>query len=758
MGAARTAARWSPEREKHGEHMAGSSTLRVEGDVAGQIVVGDHNVVINAQQGSSVALRSDGPPAVRRRDRPAGRALPRRPAALLGREGELATVDEWLGAGHLVQVYGPPGIGKSALLRHYAAEQTARERDLVYLPAAGLPVEDVVQELFHACFETEDYKPEPARMRRLMGTVQALLVVDDFAGTPQDLAALADAAPGCDLLVAGVDRCPSEEARTLRLGGLPEAAALDLLARELRRTPEGEERATVRELTGAVRGHPLTLVQAAAAVRAGESAGEGVETAGDGAGMSLWAPDEAARAVGLAEGLDDIAVRLLRVLSALAPLPVSSRLLDALSGGPSPTSTVDAPASTTPALQTLENLHLVERDGPAWRGRGELAALVARRTGRAPDPGEFAAAVTRWLGASATRQQAAAEAPVIRRVLTDAARRQDHTAVRDLARAAAPVLARSLRWGSWRLVLEHGGAAAVALGSAADHAYFTHEEEVRRKALGLAALVAGVAVGGGAGAGAAALHNSLGAGGKGTVTAGKSGLSALATNPAVIGAAVAALIGGGVFVSMADADDGHAAVAGPSAPAASVYSAYSPPPRPHPSYPLPSGPRPSVSSPTASDPASVPRPATPDGSGQCVRFEMPAPTFGEVRAHERETHEVVFDAWLPCDDENTLAVSDKTNWEVRRTACPPPAGSRECRFTVTFKPGAPGTYHARVTIRDDWGQDDLYMEVTGVGVAAAPSSPVGPSAPPSETDVPVSPPPSETTPGPGPTEPTPSTT
>ncbi|MFI1539291.1 ATP-binding protein [Streptomyces anandii] len=723
--------------------MATSSVVRVEGDVGGQIIVGDHNVVISAQYGSTAVLRPEGPPPVRRRERPAGRTLRRRPVTLFGREGELATVDQWLGDGHVVQVYGPPGIGKSSLLRRYAAGQSALDRDIVFLPAAGLPVEDVIQELFHACFDTEGYKPEHSRVRRLMGAVQALLVVDDFEGSPKDLAALADAAPGCDLLVAAVDRCVSDEVRTLRLGGLSEDAALDLVARELGRTPEGAERDAVRDLVGTVDGHPLTLVQMSAAVRAAEVSGEehadGAFTAG-----------ETALAVGVAGRLDDVAVRLLRVLSAVSPLPVSSGLLYALAGDV-------GPSAGACAAEVLEQSHLIEQEGSGYHCLCDLASRVVRHTGRVPEAGELAAGLTDWLRTGTTRQEAAAEAAVIGRVLADAARRGDHAAVRDLARAAAPVLARSLHWGSWRSVLEHGRAAAAALGCAADEAYFAHEEEVRRKALGLAAAVVVTAAGGGVGAGAAAVHNALAAGGKSTTATGKAGLGALASKPAVIATAVAALISAGVFVALADTGGGQPAADPPPAPAVSVYGPHSPPVQPRTSPPWPSAPEPSVPSPSVSPPTPVPRLSLPGNSGGCVPAPMPAPDFGRSRTHERTTRQVDFDAWLPCDDEKSLDVTDKQNWAVALTACPPPQGSRLCRFAVTFQPSSPGTHHATVTIHDDWGHDDLSMEVTGVAVDAAPSTPVSPSVPLEPSD-PVSPTQSTRTPRPGPSEPLPSTT
>ncbi|MEU6389073.1 hypothetical protein [Streptomyces sp. NPDC046939] len=725
--------------------MAATSVVRVEGDVGGQIIVGDHNVVISAEHGSCAALRSEGPPPVRRRERPVGRALPRSPAPLFGRESELATVHEWLGEGYVTQVYGAPGIGKSALLRRYAADQAALGRDLVLLPAAGLAVEDVVQDLFHACFENEDYKPEPARMRRLMGTVQALLVVDDFAGSPEDLAALADAAPGCDLLVAGAERCVSDEVRALGLGGLPRTAALNLATRELRRRPRGTEAEAIGALADAVAGHPLTLVQRSAAVRAAEAAGEDLAE-------GAFAADESALAVGVAGRLDEVGVRLLRVLSAVSPLPVSSGLLHVLAGA------ADEPAGAQ-AAEALQRLGLVEQDGSGYRGRGEFAAAVARRTGRTWEAGELAGPLTTWLRGGATRQQAAFDAALIGRVLADAARRDDHAGVRDLARAAAPLLARSLRWGTWRTVLEQGRAAAAALGSPADETYFAHEEEVRKKSLGLVAAAAAVAVGGGVGVGAAAVHATLTAGGKGTAVTGKAGFGALASKPAVIAPAVAALVSGAVFVALADTGNDQP-TAGPPAPVASVPSAHPTTPLPpHPASSVPVTPHPSLSSPSGSPPTSVvARMPLPDGSEGCVPAPINAPDFGRTKPHKPVTRPVDFDAWLPCDDEKSLAVNDKANWRVALTACPPPPGSRLCRFTVTFIPKLPGTYHATVTIHDDWGHDDLRMQVTGVAVTApshTPTTPPTPKPPPSEPasptqstptapSVPPEPPPSPT--------------
>ncbi|MEU7060247.1 hypothetical protein [Streptomyces sp. NPDC046197] len=698
--------------------MTGIGAVHVHGAVDGQVVVGERNVVINAQQGSSVSYRAEGPPPIRRRSHPVGRALPRRSAELLGRESELTTIGGWLAEGHPVYVAGAPGVGKSALLRRYAADQTAQGRDLVYLPAAGLPVEDLVQELFHTCFEAEDYKPEPARMRRLMGTVHALLVIDDFEGSAEELATLIDAAPGCDVLLATVERVSSGDGRELRLEGLPESAALALLARELGRTPQGEEEDAARRLIATVDGHPLALVQAAAAMRRAAQSGSTSE-----AGFTV---DETAVAVGTAGRLSEGAARLLRLLCAIEPVPASARLLGVLSGGES---------VSTSHTSELEELRLIEGYRAGYRCCGRFATLVAEQTGTVPDPAQFAVALVRWLRTSASRQDATAEAPVILRVLEAAALRDDHAAVRDLARAVAPALARSLHWGAWGRVVERGKSAAEALGAASDLAYFSREAEVRKRALGLAG---GLLVGGGAGAGAAAAHSAWQGGvGKGATVASRTGLKAMVSGPVALGTGAAVVVAGVVFVSLAGGKHQHPVAAPTPVPTVSGAPLISPTSSEQPSWTPSESVSASVSASVSDTPVvTIPRGAPPSGSGTCVPVTVAGPAFDPVPAPGRETEPFDFDAWLPCDDAKSLAVDDPVNWKVEPTSCPPPQESRHCRLAVTFQPRKPGDYHAKITWHDIWGQDDVTIEVSAVattesgGPSDVPSSsvPTSPSA------------------------------
>ncbi|WAZ21388.1 hypothetical protein STRCI_002555 [Streptomyces cinnabarinus] len=685
----------------------------MSGGIAGQMVVGDQNVVVHAEHGSTVTLRTEGPPSVRRRSRPTGRAVPTRGLALFGRGDQLAELEGWLAEGHPVQIYGPPGCGKSALLRHLAAERGAAHREVVLLSAAGVPVEDLVEDLFHACYDAEDYKPDPARRRRLMGSVQALLLVDDFEGSADDLADLLDAAPGCDVVVTSAARCAEAEGRTLRLDGLPEEAALALIAQKLDRSLRDDEREAAERYIEAVQGNPLALVQAATAVRA---AGRRHGTA-DASGFVV---DEQAIATGVADRLSDEAAELLHILNAFAPLPVPGPLLSVLAGD------VDRAA----ALGELKSLQLITSEGNGFRPYGRLTALVVAQTGPARDAGQFAQALAAWVGTKSTGKDVAAATAVIRRALTAAARTRKHTAVRDLARAAAPGLARSLRWGAWREVLELGRAAARELGAAEDEAYFAHEEDVRRKVLKLST---GLAISSAAGAGGA-LGHALSA-------PAKSGVSAVAGNPAVIGTAIAAVVAGGIFTALAVTGGEEAPVQSNAAPVSTESgirasdSASDTPgsltpgathtipsdPSSKPSLTASSMPPTSLTPTTGFPPPSISESETTKGPEDCLPTSaVPVSDgdaqFGPVNAGGGEESVSFQFKWLDCDDENSFSVADPDVWEVERTSCPPTAPNTMCVFSVTFRPAAPGDYQAQVTVLDDWGRPTVELPVTGTAV------------------------------------------
>ncbi|WP_306332163.1 hypothetical protein [Streptomyces sp. KL109B] len=758
--------------------MGEAGRVDVRGEVNGQVVVGRNNVVINAERGAYVAYRPEGPPELRLRVRPypGGSVLRGQGEVLLGRDGELAAIGRWLEAGRRVQVFGPPGIGKSALLRRCAAEQLALGRPVLHLHAAGKAMEDLFQEILQSCYELSDgrpcegYKPEPATLRQLLGSLRVLLVVDDLQVSPDDLGALFEATPGCGLLMSAVDRVERPEARPLRLDGLDEQAAWRLLARELGHYPSGPTAAAARHLLTTVRGHPLTILQAAAAFNAARRRGEDAIGGSGAAPGPAWRPeffpvDDAALAVGTAARLSERAIALLRPLCALAPLPASPNLLYAL-----------GVRQDAAALAELTGLRLVEVDGDRIGSCGRFAALVAQQAGALPGAAQLAPALTHWLRTRATRGEARAEAAVIRRVLGNLAMVEDHRGVRDLARAAAPLLALSLHWGVWGQVLRYGRAAAQFLGAAADETYFAHEVHVRVVALTTAG--SGLA-GGGGGVGYAAAHAGGGHGGPGVpdpgqggaaVPSGQSGVGGpmgnaaepahprwgphrprhsvrhlVASHPVAVGAG-GVLAAAGMAFGAANLTGGGAqpVVAGTSSLTSSLTESAATSPNGPPTAPSSTDrTSPATTAPTAPTGPRATNPAP--GSDPCPPVALATRDFGTVQVGETKTETVHFTSWLKCDNEQALKSDDPADWKTALASCPPPAGSHDCVFTVTFAPKKTGAFKALVTMPDDEGHQDVSMRVTGTG-GALPTTPTAPTTPPSPTG------PTEPT-GPSPTTP-----
>jgi len=449
-----------------------SPEVRVGRDVLGQLVVGSYNVVVNAAEGSSVTIRAAGPPPAQRRGRV--RSPPLRPGPEpLGRDRELAQLTRWLDGGVPVQVCGDRGIGKTTVLRHVVSRRT-RTTDVLYLSAAGLAIDDLLQDVFEASYESEGYKPEFGQLRRLMTPVQALLVLDDFEASADGLRVLLDVLPACDLLFARTDRCLWAEGETLPLAGLPLEASIALLGKLLGRPLRQDELPDAIRLWQRTAGRPLSIIQSAAAFNVTQPgsplAGEFRELTG--AGLAL----------AVAVQLSAAAKETLRVLGAVEGVPVPVQLLPLLTGQ----------TDTSTALTELTDAGLIESSAGAVRLTEPFASHMAEVYTRPLSAATLTPALDAW-AAAATPREVADAAPVVTSALDGAVREGNHAAACRLARTAAPRLALSLHWSAWSRVLALGRQAAEG-NAPADEAYFDHEQRVLLRCLGLAAAT-GAAVG-----------------------------------------------------------------------------------------------------------------------------------------------------------------------------------------------------------------------------------------------------------------------
>ncbi|PJN26178.1 hypothetical protein [Kitasatospora sp. CB02891] len=435
--------------------------LDIDGDALGPVVVGDHNLVVDAQHGSTVTLLVAGhhPEPVRREQ---VAMLPRRQQDPIGRAAELADLERAIRAGGLVQLFGPSGTGTSMLLRHVAHRPAAAAGTdgRVYLNAADREIGDLAQEIFEACYDAVGYAPSEPELKRLMAEVRVTVYLDNADLTRHQARALADLAPGATFVLAS--HRPSlleENAALVELAGLDRAAGLELLTRALRRPLAPDELAGATALWQAAQGRPLHLLQAAVLARFRSTADGGLPRAGE---VSELIPL-------LLDGLDAPSTEVLRLLATLDGAELAPDRIGAIADLP------DAAA----VCERLAEVGLLRAEQHGYRCPPDAVAAALGRT--APFPFErICERLTDWVTRRDTAPAEVAEhSRALERavVLAEAAGRPELAV--HLARAASPAMARALRPGAWGRLLGRGWNAAERSGDRPAQTFFIHEEGIR---------------------------------------------------------------------------------------------------------------------------------------------------------------------------------------------------------------------------------------------------------------------------------------
>ncbi|MFD8591082.1 ATP-binding protein [Streptomyces sp. NPDC059637] len=431
----------------------------IDGNVSGPVVAGNHNVVIDAQHGSTVTLLAPQErPRPVRRDRVA--LLPRRRPEPVGRDADLAALEEAVRAGGPVQLWGPPGVGKSTLLRYAARCLKPGPDGALFLNAAHREAGDLAQEIFEACYEAPGYAPTGPELRRLMAGVRVTVYLDDADLPSEQLNLLADAAPDATFVFAGRERTLLGEGTPLELQGLRREAGLELLARELGRPlPEGE-RAAAGELCMLSLGRPLLLLRAAGLAR--------LDTPD---AVRLPRPAQVKGLLPLLlDRLDAAATSALHLLATLGDAELAPAHIGALCR-------VADPAALCGDLAGLGLALATER---GYRCAPDAVPEVRRRNPRAFPADRLCDHFAGWAALPSTTPAQVADHG---RALELAAELAEHQGRPDLAvrvaRAVSPALAHSLRFGVWGRLLDQGQDAARRAGDSTAEAYFTHEKAVR---------------------------------------------------------------------------------------------------------------------------------------------------------------------------------------------------------------------------------------------------------------------------------------
>lgn len=471
-------------------------TLKVDGGVIGsQVAVGTKVIQIRADGLSTILFVDSTEAPVTRRTLSA--VIPaRRNLVALGRERELVRLADAVARREIVQVYGESGSGKTTLLLHAAgrgtlgADTVPRCEGAVLLSARGLPMEELLQEIFLATYEAERMRlPAQGERRRLLAALRILLVVDDLECSEQELNEVIDSLPHSTLVLACSRLTLAGRGCTVGLNGLPLASAQTLFRDALDRELTPEEAAQAKRVWQETGGLPSRLGLIAAFLQ--EAAEHGIPPeVPPAAGLGLLIPK-------LLKWLSDEAVELLRALLSAGSAQWGEDLAACLR------------PDGAQSIHALVRSRLLVRDGSRLRSADGVAEALD-----APDRNMVAAtaeSVAAWLRA-ATPADVAAETEAVIALTASAIEARLHREAVRLARAAAPRLMLGLRWRAWGRVLELGLESARASKSRKDEAYFTHESAVHAYCVGdfvKAAALLSAAVGLGV-RGAEALQEALG--------------------------------------------------------------------------------------------------------------------------------------------------------------------------------------------------------------------------------------------------------
>ncbi|HEX6383289.1 MAG TPA: ATP-binding protein, partial [Anaerolineae bacterium] len=432
--------------------------LYIGGNVSGQVAVGNNNIQIGRVEGGVVYVARPGETATpRARPTPVWQQ-PRRFRGFLDRRQEASTAATVLQSNLPVEFYGQSGIGKTALLRHLAYHLPVdRFSDgVVYVRVQGKTLDDILQNLFDAFYESEiPLKATMTQLRHALGDKKALILLDDVAVTRDDLEALLDVAPNCAFLLATEDRRLYGDGRAVALKGLPSEEALALLERELGRPLSEAERSGAQGLAAQLEGHPLQILRMASLVRDGElslTQLDGYRLAGAG--------QVTAQRV---EALPERERRVVLGLAAVGGLPVSELHVAALAGLP----------DASVALQALAERGLVQIQDQQVSLPGDVAAALQQEADLAVHRTWALATFTQL--AETQAEALAADSSAIQHLLTWAVESGRWSDALRLVRAVEGAVALDGQWGAWKQLLQSGLRAAQATGNRSAQAWAWHQ-------------------------------------------------------------------------------------------------------------------------------------------------------------------------------------------------------------------------------------------------------------------------------------------
>jgi hypothetical protein len=427
----------------------------------GQVAVGGRVFQIDAAQGSYVVINAESDVEVVRREPPVLRPPPAFPG-LVARAAELRRIRTALDSGLSVEVHGPGGIGKTALLRAASNNPVGDSTpDGVVAIPARLGTSDTLSYVFDCCYVgSRRVVPRREELTTALRDLRLLVVLDDTSLTRDDISALREALPSSLLLLAGIEQRVFDRVEGVALGGLSVGEGVELIESALGRELSPRERDVGLRVSEVLHGSPLELVRFASLVRAD-----------DGDLVSV------ARGFGVDAQPQDLLVAVRRSVSVEEESVLAALAAFDAPVGAGPVAVFSAQAEAGALLLGLARRGLVKGDDlQGWRARDRTAAPPEDRH-------RAATALATWVRHRSVPEEVAGEIPAIASALHQAHQDLRWDDAVSLAIAAERPLALAGRWSAWKGTLESGLTAAGTVGDEANARFFAHQLAVMEDAL-----------------------------------------------------------------------------------------------------------------------------------------------------------------------------------------------------------------------------------------------------------------------------------
>ena len=240
-------------------HRSVAPSVVVNGNVAGNIVSGDNNFVVNTNNGTIIRQES-----LSTQKRSLSPKPPHELEGFVGRKRELKQVEDWIAESKAIVICGMDGIGKTSLLKQAANSASAKSQPdgVVFVDALDeegnlLEFDDLIQRIFDALFESQPHqKVDLTSARTYLSNTQPLVLLNAITLTPKNLDQLQNLFSKASILITTENSLLTRGRKySISLGPLDRDDSLNLLAG----LTNGEAQETLAQIATLLENVPAAL-------------------------------------------------------------------------------------------------------------------------------------------------------------------------------------------------------------------------------------------------------------------------------------------------------------------------------------------------------------------------------------------------------------------------------------------------------------------------------------------------------------------